>query len=62
MYVLLKYTLYLTPDQVALQNGIDYATIIAQIKEARSRGLTAPVLLMGTTLIPSIIASAEQVT
>ncbi|KAI6141833.1 tryptophan synthase beta subunit-like PLP-dependent enzyme [Pisolithus tinctorius] len=32
---------------VALQNGVDYALILRQIKEARSKGLTAPVLLMG---------------
>lgn len=32
---------------IALQNGIDYTTILAQVKEARAKGLTAPVLLMG---------------
>ncbi|KAI6020268.1 tryptophan synthase beta subunit-like PLP-dependent enzyme [Pisolithus microcarpus] len=32
---------------IALQNGVDYATILRQVKEARSKGLTVPVLLMG---------------
>ncbi|KAI6101028.1 tryptophan synthase beta subunit-like PLP-dependent enzyme [Pisolithus croceorrhizus] len=32
---------------IALQNGVDYATILGQVKEARSKGLTVPVLLMG---------------
>ncbi|KAF9220092.1 tryptophan synthase [Gyrodon lividus] len=34
-------------NMVALQNGIDYTMILSQVKEARSKGLTAPVLLMG---------------
>ncbi|KAI5990670.1 tryptophan synthase alpha chain-domain-containing protein, partial [Pisolithus albus] len=32
---------------IALQNGVDYAMILRQVKEARSKGLTVPVLLMG---------------
>ncbi|KAI6020358.1 hypothetical protein BKA83DRAFT_4495105 [Pisolithus microcarpus] len=31
---------------VALQNRVDYATILRQVREARSKGLTVPVLLM----------------
>ncbi|KAH7883140.1 tryptophan synthase beta subunit-like PLP-dependent enzyme [Phlebopus sp. FC_14] len=34
-------------NTVALQNGIDYSMILSQLTEARSRGLTVPVLLMG---------------
>ncbi|KAJ8461865.1 hypothetical protein ONZ45_g18141 [Pleurotus djamor] len=34
-------------NTVALKNDIDYATVLAQLREARSKGLTAPVLLMG---------------
>lgn len=33
--------------QIALKNDIDYATVLGQLREARSKGLTAPVLLMG---------------
>ncbi|KAF5373942.1 hypothetical protein D9758_000730 [Tetrapyrgos nigripes] len=34
-------------NTVALQNDIEYATVLGQLKEARSKGLTVPVLLMG---------------
>lgn len=42
---------YLTPSslfsQIALKNDIDYATVLEQLREARTKGLTIPVLLMG---------------
>ncbi|KAJ3567949.1 hypothetical protein NP233_g6028 [Leucocoprinus birnbaumii] len=34
-------------NTIALKNNIDYTTVLGQLKEARSKGLTAPVLLMG---------------
>ncbi|KAJ6630574.1 bifunctional tryptophan synthase TRP1 [Mycena sp. CBHHK59/15] len=34
-------------NTIALKNDIDYATVLGQIREARSKGLTAPLLLMG---------------
>ncbi|KAJ2922999.1 hypothetical protein H1R20_g14096, partial [Candolleomyces eurysporus] len=34
-------------NTIALRNDIDYITVLKQLKEARSKGLTAPVLLMG---------------
>ncbi|KAH9066463.1 bifunctional tryptophan synthase TRP1 [Lactarius vividus] len=34
-------------NSVALQHNIDYATCLRMVKEARGRGLTAPVILMG---------------
>ncbi|KAJ7745019.1 bifunctional tryptophan synthase TRP1 [Mycena maculata] len=34
-------------NTIALENDIDYATVLGQVREARSKGLTAPVLLMG---------------
>ncbi|KLO10554.1 bifunctional tryptophan synthase TRP1 [Schizopora paradoxa] len=34
-------------NTVALQNEIDYATCLAQLREARQKGLRVPVLLMG---------------
>ncbi|KAH7918207.1 tryptophan synthase [Leucogyrophana mollusca] len=34
-------------NNIALKNEIDYTVVLEQIKEARGRGLTAPVLLMG---------------
>ncbi|TFK76219.1 tryptophan synthase [Pluteus cervinus] len=34
-------------NTIALKNDIDYALILGQLREARSLGLTAPVLLMG---------------
>lgn len=37
----------LTAMQIALKNEIDYVTVLGQLREARSKGLTAPVLLMG---------------
>jgi hypothetical protein len=36
-----------TKAQIALKNGIDYATVLGHLKIARSKGLTVPVLLMG---------------
>ncbi|KAF7311512.1 Tryptophan synthase [Mycena kentingensis (nom. inval.)] len=32
---------------IAIQNDIDYITVLGQVREARSKGLTAPILLMG---------------
>ncbi|KAJ7085824.1 bifunctional tryptophan synthase TRP1 [Mycena belliarum] len=32
---------------IALKNDIDYSTVLGQVKEARSKGLTVPILLMG---------------
>lgn len=37
--------------QIALKNGVDYARSLGMLVEARSRGLTAPVLLMGSLRI-----------
>ena len=37
---------WLSP-QIALKNDIDYATVLEQLREARTKGLTIPVLLMG---------------
>ncbi|KAF9014046.1 bifunctional tryptophan synthase TRP1 [Cyathus striatus] len=34
-------------NSVALNNDIDYATVLGQLREARNQGLTTPVLLMG---------------
>ncbi|KIJ64971.1 hypothetical protein HYDPIDRAFT_89848 [Hydnomerulius pinastri MD-312] len=34
-------------NTIALQNGVDYPLILSQVKEARGKGLTTPVLLMG---------------
>ncbi|EEB97969.1 hypothetical protein MPER_02609 [Moniliophthora perniciosa FA553] len=34
-------------NTIALKNGIDYPTVLGQLREARSKGLTAPVILMG---------------
>ncbi|KAF5358518.1 hypothetical protein D9756_001361 [Leucocoprinus leucothites] len=34
-------------NTIALKNGIDYATVLGHLREARNKGLTAPVLLMG---------------
>ena len=34
-------------DQAALKNDIDYATVLSMLREARSKGLTVPVILMG---------------
>jgi tryptophan synthase alpha subunit len=36
-----------TNAQIALKNGIDYATVLDHLKVSRSKGLTVPVLLMG---------------
>ncbi|KIK19761.1 hypothetical protein PISMIDRAFT_618667 [Pisolithus microcarpus 441] len=36
---------------VVLQNRVDYATILRQVGEARSKGLTVPVLLMVITTL-----------
>lgn len=33
--------------QIALKNNVDYPMVLGMLREARSRGLTAPVLLMG---------------
>jgi tryptophan synthase alpha subunit len=33
--------------KVALQFNVDYATCLGMVREARNRGLTAPVILMG---------------
>ncbi|KAJ7709645.1 tryptophan synthetase [Mycena rosella] len=34
-------------NTIALKNDIDYITVLGQVREARSKGLTAPILLMG---------------
>ncbi|EKM55054.1 uncharacterized protein PHACADRAFT_255387 [Phanerochaete carnosa HHB-10118-sp] len=34
-------------NAIAVKNGLDYATCLGLLREARSKGLTAPVLLMG---------------
>jgi tryptophan synthase alpha subunit len=37
----------LMSEKVALQHNVDYSTCLRMIEEARGRGLTAPVILMG---------------
>lgn len=39
-------------EKVALQHNVDYATCLGMVKEARGRGLTAPVILMGKAHSP----------
>jgi len=39
----------LTFSQVALTHDMNYATVLGQLREARSQGLKAPVLLMGVS-------------
>ncbi|KIJ10499.1 tryptophan synthase [Paxillus involutus ATCC 200175] len=34
-------------NTIAVQNDIDYATVLGQVREARNKGLTVPLLLMG---------------
>ncbi|KAF9265600.1 tryptophan synthetase [Marasmius fiardii PR-910] len=34
-------------NTIALKHDVDYATVLGQLKDARSKGLTAPVILMG---------------
>lgn len=38
---------YFRDVQVALKNNVDYVQCLGMVREARSKGLTAPVLLMG---------------
>lgn len=33
--------------QIAVNNDVNYATVLGQLSEARAQGLTAPVILMG---------------
>lgn len=40
--------------QIALKNDIDYPIILGQLREARSKGLTAPILLMGNNELPRV--------
>lgn len=42
----------LMSEKVALQHNVDYATCLGMVKEARGKGLTAPVILMGKTHSP----------
>ncbi|KAJ7286086.1 bifunctional tryptophan synthase TRP1 [Mycena rebaudengoi] len=37
----------LETNTIALKNDIDYATVLEQVREARSKGLTVPLILMG---------------
>ena len=37
----------ISPLQVALKNNVDYVQCLGMVREARSKGLTTPVLLMG---------------
>jgi tryptophan synthase len=39
-------------EKVALQYNVDYATCLRMTKEARGRGLTVPVILMGKATHP----------
>ncbi len=39
--------------QVALQFNVDYAMCLGMVREARNRGLTAPVILMGEVMCPA---------
>lgn len=41
----------LTLFEIALNNGIDYTTVLSYLREARREGLIVPVLLMGTVHI-----------
>ena len=40
--------------KVALQFNVDYATCLGMVREARNRGLTAPVILMGKVICPAL--------
>lgn len=42
----------LMSEKVALQHNVDYATCLGMVKEARGKGLTAPVILMGKAHSP----------
>lgn len=41
----------LTLFEIALNNEIDYTTVLSYLREARREGLIVPVLLMGTVHI-----------
>ncbi|CEH11878.1 tryptophan synthase [Ceraceosorus bombacis] len=45
-------------NEVALEQGVDYKTCLSYVKQARSRGLKAPVLLMG--YYNPLLAHGEQ--
>ena len=47
MSLCLNFTSSWLSPQIALKNDIDYATVLEQLREARFKGLTIPVLLMG---------------
>lgn len=42
----------LMSEKVALQHNVDYAACLGMVKEARGKGLTAPVILMGKAHSP----------
>ena len=45
---LTKHVIYLCGSRkIAVHNGVDYATCLGIVRDARKQGLTAPVLLMG---------------
>lgn len=44
-----------------MKNDIDYITVLGQVREARSKGLTAPILLMGPRLFTSIRSRTYEV-
>ena len=41
--------------KVALQFNVDYPTCLGMVREARNRGLTAPVILMGKIVRPAFV-------
>ena len=42
----------LTFVQAALKNNVDYPTVLGFLRDARQKGLTVPVLLMGQEAHP----------
>jgi tryptophan synthase len=42
-----KVLLTTTLDQIALKNNVEYCTVLALLRDSRSKGLTVPVILMG---------------
>lgn len=51
----------LMSEKVALQHNVDYATCLGMVKEARGKGLTAPVILMGKAHSPLAYISSVHV-
>ena len=46
--------------KIAVKNGVDYATCLGVVREARKKGLTTPVLLMGASIVSANGASTQD--